>query len=162
MSSKKREARRPISRVLCQTTSLLKERKSGDDYSSGTTVTGRLVQPTRAATGKTRCVLLTQNMPPLFGFAPGGVYRRHDRYRPCGALLPHPFTLTSRALRPAKRFAFCGTVPGVAPAGRYPAPCFLEPGLSSIHPLAGSKRQPSGHLACLKVGPPRGAVKRAC
>ena len=35
-----------------------------------------------------------------------------------GALLPHPFTLT----RLAGRFAFCGTVPGVAPAGRYPAP----------------------------------------
>src|SRR3546814_15895655 len=23
-----------------------------------------------------------------------------------------------------RRFAFCGTFPGVAPAGRYPAPCF--------------------------------------
>ena len=44
--------------------------------------------------------------------------------RPCcqrrGGLLPHPFTLTSRA----RRFAFCGTFPEVAPAGRYPAPCF--------------------------------------
>jgi len=29
------------------------------------------------------------------------------------------------------RFAFCGTVPGVAPAGRYPAPFSMEPGLSS-------------------------------
>jgi len=35
-----------------------------------------------------------------------------------GALLPHPFTLTSK-----RRFAFCGTFPGVTSAGRYPAPC---------------------------------------
>ncbi len=44
--------------------------------------------------------------------------------RPCcqrrGGLLPHPFTLTSHA----RRFAFCGTFPEVALAGRYPAPCF--------------------------------------
>ena len=47
------------------------------------------------------------------------------RCRPRGALLPHPFTLT-HALRPCGwrdgRFAFCGAIPGVAPAGRYPAP----------------------------------------
>jgi len=46
--------------------------------------------------------------------------------RPCrqvrGALLPHPFTL-ARGLAP-ERFAFCGTFPGVAPAGHYPAPYF--------------------------------------
>jgi len=55
-----------------------------------------------------------------------------------GGLLPHPFTLTppakrlnDRAVLQAGRFAFCGTFPGVAPAGRYPAPCFMEPGLSS-------------------------------
>jgi hypothetical protein len=49
------------------------------------------------------------------------------RYRRRGALLPHPFTLTGNAA-PAghgnRRFAFCGTFPGVAPAGYYPAPCF--------------------------------------
>ena len=52
-----------------------------------------------------------------------------------GGLLPHRFTLTPPALRaggrpPARRAAalqagrslFCGTFPGVAPAGRYPAP----------------------------------------
>ncbi len=46
------------------------------------------------------------------------------RYRGRGALLPHPFTLAGRSEDPGRRFAFCGTVPGVAPAGRYPAPCF--------------------------------------
>ncbi|CAE16372.1 unnamed protein product [Photorhabdus laumondii subsp. laumondii TTO1] len=31
---------------------------------------------------------------PLFGLAPSGVYRATNCYQPCGALLPHPFTLT--------------------------------------------------------------------
>ena len=42
--------------------------------------------------------------------------------RPCrqgrGALLPHRFTRSHRAFRPDGRFVFCGTFPGVAPAGR--------------------------------------------
>jgi hypothetical protein len=49
--------------------------------------------------------------------------RRRCRRR--GALLPHHFTLAAR--RPEGRtglaVCFCGTFPGVAPAGRYPAPC---------------------------------------
>lgn len=48
--------------------------------------------------------------------------------RPCyqgrGALLPHPFTLTLLRQGYGGRFAFCCTVPGVTPAGHYPAPCF--------------------------------------
>ena len=47
----------------------------------------------------------------------------HHRFRRRGALLPHPFTLTRRRLSFGGRFTFCGTFPGVAPAGRYPAPC---------------------------------------
>ena len=43
----------------------------------------------------------------------------HCCYQQCGVLLPHPFTLTQYG-----RFAFCGTFPGVTPAGYYPAPCF--------------------------------------
>jgi len=51
-----------------------------------------------------------------------------------GGLLPHLFTLTCRRfsgdqLRPA--VVFCGTFLRVAPTGCYPAPCSLEPGLSS-------------------------------
>ncbi|EMG54101.1 hypothetical protein WYI_08664 [Ochrobactrum sp. CDB2] len=47
-----------------------------------------------------------------------------------GGLLPHPFTLTpsslplDQAVRKTGRSTLCGTVPGVAPAGRYPASCF--------------------------------------
>ena len=44
------------------------------------------------------------------------------RCRSRGGLLPHRFTL-ARPGEPGRRFVFCGTFPGVAPAGRYPAPC---------------------------------------
>jgi len=35
-------------------------------------------------------------MPPLFGLAPGGVYRAAACCQTRGALLPHPFNLTAR------------------------------------------------------------------
>src|ERR1700724_1142654 len=44
------------------------------------------------------------------------------RCRTRGALLPHLFTLACPLPGWGKRFVLCGTVPGVAPAGRYPAP----------------------------------------
>ena len=62
----------------------------------------------------------------LFGLAPGGVCRAvavaGNAVRSYRTLSPLP---AGRA--PAvhgRRSAFCGTVPGVAPAGCYPAPCF--------------------------------------
>ncbi len=52
----------------------------------------------------------------------------HPRYRGCGALLPHRFALTCRQGprkgRAYRRFDFCATFPGVAPARRYLAPYF--------------------------------------
>ncbi len=68
----------------------------------------------------------------LFGLAPGGVYLAGPVTRTAGELLPHRFTLTC-PLR-GRRSVLCGTIPGVAPAGRYPAPCSAELGLSSGHP----------------------------
>src|SRR5215831_17199441 len=61
------------------------------------------------------------------------------------ALTPpfHPY----RPARAGRRFAFCGTFPGVAPAGRYPAPSspgartFLTGDLSV---LAGAAVRPAG------------------
>src|SRR5207253_1758404 len=53
---------------------------------------------------------------PLFGLAPGGVYRAGTVTRAAGELLPHRFTLT--ALSRAWRSAFCGT----GPWGRPPWP----------------------------------------
>jgi hypothetical protein len=65
---------------------------------------------------------------PLFGLAPGGVYRAANCYQSRGALLPHLFTLTNRGWR----YIFCGTFHGLTPPRRYLAPCPKEPGLSSI------------------------------
>ena len=61
------------------------------------------------------------------------------RCRTRGALLPHLFTLTAPIPEGRRRrFVLCGTVPGVAPAGRYPAPyvdgarTFLPRSLSTV------------------------------
>ena len=59
----------------------------------------------------------------LFGLAPGGVYLAvavaGDAVRSYRTFSPLP-----ASEKPGRRSALCGTVPGVAPAGRYPAPCF--------------------------------------
>ena len=51
-----------------------------------------------------------------------GLPCRLRRRRPrCALTAPfHPYPWA----KARRRFAFCGTFPGVAPAGRYPAPCF--------------------------------------
>ncbi len=94
-----------------------------DGHSSGTFVTERLSRPTRAATRKRVSSLRRGSMPPLFGLAPGGVYRAASvagrAVRSYRTLSPLP-----AAPKRNRRFAFCGTFPRVAPAGRYPAPCF--------------------------------------
>jgi len=82
----------------------------------------------------------------LFDFAPGGVYPAapvaRDAVRSYRTLSPLPAA-------DRWRFAFCGTVPEVSLAGRYPAPCFpgartfLPGGLSA---LAGAVTRPTGTL----------------
>jgi len=86
------------------------------------------------------------------------------RYRKRGALLPHPFTLTGLCpFRSGRRFAFCGTFPRVAPAGRYPAPyfrgarTFLDSLLNRGHPTvwqggpyAQSTVRPTEKDACVR------------
>ena len=72
------------------------------------------------------------------------------------------------ALGPGKRFAFCGTVPRVAPAGNYPAPCFRG-ARTFLHSKRAStanghsarpEQRPSGQLAfyvmALRFVPSRG------
>lgn len=87
----------------------------------------------------------------LFGFAPGGACLARTVARPAGELLPHPFTLT--AGEPAAVYSLL-RLPGVTSAGRYPAPCPVEPGLSSRrlwassgHPARRPRRLPS-RAAC--------------
>ena len=88
-------------------------------------------------------------LPSLFGFAPGVVCHAVSvagpavrSYRTFSPLLPPPF-------RVGKRFVLCGTVPGVAPAGFYPAPyvdgarTFLPRSLSTV---AGAAVRPTDTL----------------
>ena len=83
-------------------------------------------QPERQGQRTRPCGAAGQRRPSLlFGFAPGGACRAADvaarAVRSYRTLSPLPCRLM--ALRPAiRRFAFCGAFPGVAPAGRYPAP----------------------------------------
>ena len=97
-----------------------------DDHSSGTSVAGCIVQPTRATglePAGSRWGTNPGSASPLFGFAPGVVCRAADVT--AGAVGSYP-TLSPLLL--AERSAFCGTVPEHAasrlPAGRYPAPLF--------------------------------------
>lgn len=50
---------------------------------------------------------------------------------PPRGLLHHGSTLACAALRRPSAVHFCGTILRLAPTGRYPAPCPMEPGLSS-------------------------------
>ena len=76
--------------------------------------------------------------PSLFGLAPGGACRAaavaSRAVRSCRTVSPLPPAATQHGRR---RSVLCGAVPGVAPAGRYPAPhvlgarTFLPRGLSA-------------------------------
>src|SRR3954463_11670879 len=97
-----------------------------DGHSSGTTFARCLEQPTRTASLTSPCGVIAfasehPALPSLFGLAPGVVCHAVSvagpavrSYRTFSPLLSLP--------REGKRFVLCGTVPGVAPAGRYPAP----------------------------------------
>src|SRR6516164_9064396 len=66
--------------------------------------------------------------------------RRRCRQR--GAFLPHHFTLAAQSSRDGRRCIFCCTFPGVAPAGRYPAP-YLRGARTFLSP----PKAESGHPA---------------
>ncbi len=91
-----------------------------DDHSSRRTITHTLKRPTRIQYGSTSGF--------LFGLASGGVYHAVNCYQTRGALLPHPFTLTSRM----RRSTLCCTFRRLSPPRRYLAPCPMKPGLSSL------------------------------
>jgi len=124
-----------------------------DGHSSGTTIARCLEQPTRTAslTSLPRRYRFRElpALPSLFGLAPGVVCHAGSvagtavrSYRTFSPLLPLPFGW-------GKRFVLCGTVPGVAPAGCYPAPyvdgarTFLSSHLSMI---AGAAVRPTDGL----------------
>ena len=111
-SSRNRNVSRPVSRVLSRRFPAM------DDHSSGTSVAGGFARPTRAVGRKDPG---PKPVPPLFGLAPGGVC-------PAATVAGHAvrsYRTVSPLLRIVReRFNFCGTFPGVAPAGCYPAPFF--------------------------------------
>ncbi len=99
--------------------------------------------------------------PPLFGLAPGGVCHAAGvtagavrSYRTVSPLPSPPVAGWSR------RAVLCGTIPGLAPAGRYPAPfvhgarTFLPGNLSVL------LERPSGRLTHEGMGSLAAAVKR--
>ena len=100
--------------------------------------------PRSAGDGAARLCRRTER--PLFGLAPGGACRAADvaagAVRSCRTLSPLPAS-PFRAL--SRRFAFCGAIPGVTPAGRYPAPCprgartFLRPKATVVRPTGGTR-----------------------
>ena len=69
----------------------------------------------------------------------------------CGGLLPHRFTLT---ISRNGGLVLCGAFPRVSPAGRYPAPCLVEPGLSSIHALRRCRGHPAIRMWRVPNPPP--------
>ena len=89
----------------------------------------------------------------LFGLAPSGVYLATHCYQPCGALLPHPFTLTGPER--LRRFTLCCTFRRLTPPRRYLALCPVEPGLSS--PTHKAQRRLSGQLRTQAYQRPRPA-----
>ncbi len=132
-----RSASRPVSRVLWG--GLFGPR---DGHSSWAPVAGRLTQPTRATGLETGRVSPRR---PYSVLLPVGFTVPVPLPVPRWALTPpfHPYPRTGRG-----RFAFCGTFPGVAPAGRYPAPCFrgartfLPDSLSAV---VGAAVRPTGN-----------------
>jgi len=110
-------------------------KRSRDDHSSATPVARRLQQPTRTAWSghRSRRLLAAgaesdRRAVPIRSCSRWGLPCRL-RYRRRGALLPHRFTLAGPCGPPPRaekgrdrRSLLCGTFPGLAPAGCYPAP----------------------------------------
>jgi len=124
---------------------------SGDGHSSGTFVTERLARPTRAAARKARPATLAEARTAC---------RSYLVLLPVGFTLPPPLPAARCALtapfhpcRPPPRKAassavcFCGTFPGVAPAGRYPAPCLRGARTFLPAPSEPGVERPSDRLA---------------
>ena len=114
-----------------------------DGHSSGAMFAHGLEQPTRTASLTSPCG--------VFAFANGPRCRPYSVLLPVWFAMPVPLPDPRCALTApfhpycaeapkgeGERFVLCGTVPGVAPAGRYPAPyvdgarTFLSRSLSTI------------------------------
>ena len=110
-----------------------------DGHSSGAMFAHGLEQPTRTASLTSPCGVIASReltaLPSLFGFAPGVVCHAVS----VAGYAVRSYRTFSPLLRPeTERFVLCGTFPGVAPAGCYPAPhvdgarTFLSRSLSTV------------------------------
>ena len=97
----------------------------------------RTPRATNPGDGAKTCLAAARPVAPIRSCSRWGLPCR-PRRRGRGALLPHPFTLAAGASLPRRRSALCGTFPGVAPAGRYPAPC-LRGARTFLPPARGRK-----------------------
>jgi len=134
-----------------------------DGHSSGMTLARHLEQPTRTASLTSLPLALSLSRTarvavPIRSCSRWGLPCRF-RCRTRGALLPHLFTLARHAPKGGGgRFLLCGTFPGVAPAGCYPAPhvdgarTFLPRGLSAY---AGAAVRPTDSHFIGDLGSPR-------
>ena len=119
---------REMDQTACKPGSVPPEPESAGigDHSSGPPLAGRFSRPTRTARASDSPALAGARS--LFGLAPGGACHAvpvaGSAVRSYRTLSPLPPGLGRRPKLRGWRFALCGTVPGVAPAGRYPAPSF--------------------------------------
>ena len=148
------KARRPVSRVLSKGVSpLWMTIPLGPPL-----LTGSSCQPGSA--GAQAALRGCPRARSLFGIAPGGACRAGPVARPAVGFYPtvSPLPAAGTPKGPGRRRSLlCGAFPGVAPAGRYPAPClhgartFLERTSrprSSGHPRTrADKRAPGGGQA---------------
>ena len=88
-----------------------------DSYSSSQPVTWLVMQPTRTSWQNGQCYKSYSEHVPIWSCSGWGL--------PWPALLPSPRCALTAPFHPylhhGRRFVFCGTIPRVAPAGRYPA-----------------------------------------
>ena len=104
-------------------------------------------------------------LPLLLGLAPGGVFPATavagGAVRSYRTISPLPPMRSHNGAGTGSAVCFCGTFPGVAPAGRYPAPCLrgARTFLPSPKPRGPDEERPSDRLAWDYVGSPARAVK---
>src|SRR5260221_8254524 len=83
-----------------------------------------------------------RRLPLLLGLAPGGVFPAAavagGAVRPYRTISPLP---PARSPETGRRYIFCCTFPGVAPAGRYPAP-HLRGARTFLSPPQAERRHP--------------------
>jgi len=131
-------ASRPVSRVLSPS------RTMGDGHPSGTPVARRLERPDPGPGASNPWRRGNRDAVPVRPCSGRGLPGRPVTRPPVGSyptISPSP--AAARGGPPA--VSFCGTLLRVAPTGCYPAPCSVEPGLSSTRRRDAPR--PSGRLA---------------